>query len=348
MGNELRENKQAIINLICDTHRGHVQGKFANAEKYKQEDAIRKAIFDMLGVEKYGGKEYRNAMRKKKNDVFEIIEEMVDNIIIDGDAVRDAFFLQFAEIKNLALGDTNEFYVEGANTLALSEFSGGHFNIKRQRVDIGESFEVKMKDYGIAVYEYFDRFLAGRCDLAKLVALAQEAINKGISESVYTTFAEALTKLPNVFVFKGSYDEGKISSVLGHVEAHNQSVPKLVGTRTAIAKLQNKVPVTGLSDAMKDQKNKLGYVEYWNGYQCVTLPQMHKKGTFDFVFDDNKILAMSGDEKLVKVCFEGNSQVYEINENGVNADKTMQTTITLKFGTAVVFNSAIGTIEITD
>jgi len=340
-----------IVNLICDTHRGRVPQKFSEVPRHEREDAIRKAIFEeVLGLPidtPWDSKQYRNAMRKKKYDVYEIIEEMVDNIVIDGDAVRDAFYSQFAEVKNLALGDTNEFYAEGCNTLTLSEFSGNHFNIKRNRIDVGDSFTVEMKDYGISVYEYFDRFLAGRCDLAKLVALAQEAINKGISEAIYTAFAEALTKIPAEFTYTGLYNEGLICNTLGHVEAHNGKRPILLSTRMGIAKLQDKVAVSGLSEAMKDQKNKIGYVEYWNGYQCITLPQIHKKGTFDFVFDNDTILAITGGEKIVKVCFEGNSQVREITENGDNADKSIQTTITLKFGTAIVFNGVIGTIEIT-
>ena len=334
-----------IVDLICDTHNGIVPAKFSNTTKAEREDAIRKAIFEVLGVDSYGTKAYRNAMRKKKAEVFEIIEEMVDRIVIDGDQVRDEFYNQFAEVKNLALGDTNEFYAEGANTLSLAKFSGNHFDIRRQRIDSGSSFQVEMADYGIAVFEYFDRFLAGRCDLARLVALAQEAINKGISEAVYTTFAEVLTKLPSQFIFNGTYDEAGILKTLGHVEADNNQMPILVGTKVAIAKLQNR-DVTSMSDEMKNQKNNLGYLETWNGYKCVVLPQVHKKGTFEFAFDDTKILVLPADAKPVKVCFEGESQVKEISEGTDNADKSLQTTITLKFGTAVVFSNMIGTITI--
>ncbi|MEG2289638.1 MAG: hypothetical protein RSC24_06685 [Clostridium sp.] len=335
-----------LVKLICDTHKGIVHAKFSNTSRTEIEDAIRKEFFEVLGVDTYGTKAYRNAMRRKSAEIFEIIEEMVDRIVIDGDKVRDEFFNQFAEVKNLALGDTNEFYAEGANTLSLAKFSGGHFDIKRQRVDIGSAFQVEMSDYGIAIFEYFDRFLAGRCDLAKLVALAQEAINKGVSEAIYTAFNEVLTKLPSQFIASGSYDEANILATLGHVEADNNGqMPVLVGTRTAISKLQGKSTIE-MSDDMKNQKNTLGYVEMWNGYKCITLPQVHKKGTFEFAFDDTKILALPASAKPVKVCFEGDSQVKEISENGDNSDKSVQTTITLKFGTAIVFSNMIGTITL--
>lgn len=334
-----------IVNLICDTHRGIVPTKFENTTKFEREEAIRKAIFDVLGVDSYGTKEYRKAMRKHQAEVFEIIEEVVDKIVIDGDKTREEFYSQFAEVKNLALGDTNEFYVEGANTLALSKFSGNHFDIRRQRVDTGSSFQVEMADYGIAIFEYWDRFLAGRCDLAKLILLAQEAINKGISEAIYTTFNEVLTTLPPQFICNGNYDEAKMLETIGHVEADNGQAPILVGTKAAIAKLQDRTQFD-MSDEMRNQKNALGYVEMWNGYKCITLPQVHKKGTFEFAFDNSKILVLPADTKPVKVCFEGDSQVKEIAEGDQNADKSVQTTITLKFGVAVAFSNMLGTISI--
>lgn len=329
------------VKLMCDMERGAIIGQYANITRAEQEEAIRGALFEVIGNSKPGTKEYRQAMRRNEAQVYEIIEEMVDNLVINGDRVKNDFYDQFVETKNLALGDTNTFYAEGVNTLALAKFSGGHYNIARKRVDIGEEFSVETSDYGIAVFEYLDRFLAGRCDFATLIALMMEAIDKGISEACYAVFAEAITNIPTEFVFNGSYDEIGISETLGHVEAQNNAVPVLVGTRTSIAKLQGKVVDT--SSNMKDQKNKMGILEYWNGYRCVTLPQVHKQGTFDFAFDDKKILALPAGVKLVKLVLEGDSQVRDEDKN---ADKTQTQTITFKMGIACAYAGMPGTITI--
>ena len=336
-----------IVKLIVDTHKGIVPTQYANTTKAEREDAIRKAIFEVLGVSEYGTKEYRQAMRRNKIAVYEIIEEVINQTVIDGDKIRDDFYDQFAETRNLALGDKNEFYVEGANTLALAKYSGGHFNIKRHRVDIGQSFQVEVSDYGIAVFEYFDRFLASRCDIATLIALAQEAVQKGISEAIYSTFNDALSSLPTEFVFNGNYNEANILKTIAHVEAQKGQVPVLVGTRSALAKLQGR-EMTWVSEDMKNKKNNLGYIEMWNGYRCIEIKNYHKKGTFDFAFDDTKILVLPADSKLVKVVFEGDTRVVEVTEQGDNADNTIQTTIALKFGVAVAYSDLIGTITITD
>lgn len=335
-----------IVKLMVDTHKGIVPTQYANTTKMEREDAIRKALFEVIGATEYGTKEYRQAMRRNKVAIYEIIEEVINETVVNGDQVRDAFYDMFAETRNLALGDKNEFYVEGANTLALAKYSGGHFNIKRHRVDMGQAFQVEVSDYGIAVYEYFDRFLAGRCDLARLIALAQEAVNKGISEAIYSTFNDALANLPSQFVYNGSYNESGILGAIAHVEAQKGQVPVLVGTRAALAKLQGK-ETAWISDDMKNKKNNLGYMEMWNGYRCIELKQFHKQGTFDFIFDDTKILVLPADAKLVKLVFEGDTRVVEITEQGDNADNTLQTTIALKFGVAVAYSDLIGTITIT-
>lgn len=333
----------SIVKLMADTHRGVVPTKYANTTKAEREEAIRQAIFEVIGVSEYGTKEYRNAVRRNKAAVYEIIEEMVDELVINGDRIKNAFYDEMVEVKNIALGDENCFFAEGANTLSLAKFSGNHWNIARKRIDTGSEFSVDTFDYGIAGYEYLDRFLAGRADLAKIISLMEEAIDKGISEACYAAFTEALGKIPSQFIFNGAYDEIKIAETLGHVEAHNNAVPVLVGTRSAIAKLQNKVTAT--SESMKDEKNKNGIVEYWNGYRCLTLPQVHKQGSFEFAFDDTKILALPAGAKLVKLVLEGDSQMKEEDNN---ADKSKTVTITFKMGVAVAFNGLIGTITLTN
>lgn len=329
------------VKLMVDMQRGSITGQYASTTRAEQEEAIRGALFEVIGNSKPGTKEYRQSMRRNEVAVYEIIEEMVDNLVINGDRVKNAFYEQFVEIRNLALGDSNVFYAEGVNTLSISKFSGGHFNISRKRVDIGEEFAVETSDYGIAVFEYLDRFLAGRCDFATLIALMMEAIDKGISEACYAVFADAITNIPTEFIFNGAYDEIRITETLGHVEAQNGAVPVLVGTRSSIAKLQNKV--TDTSSDMKDQKNTMGILEYWNGYRCLTLPQVHKQGTFNFAFDDTKILALPAGVKLVKLVLEGDSQVRDEDKS---ADKTQTQTITFKMGIGCAYAGMPGTITI--
>ena len=336
-----------IVKLMVDTYKGVVPTQYANTTREEREDVIRKALFEVLGASEYGSKEYRQAMRRNKAQVFEIIEELVDNTVIDGLDTRDAFINQFCEIKNLARGDKNVFYAEGTNQLAIAKYSGGHYNIKRQRTDVGASFSVDTYDYGVKVFEYWDRFIANRCDLSTLVAYAMDGIARGINDAVYATFNNALSTIPSTFKFNGNYNESSILTTISHVEAQNGVKPVLVGTRVALAKLQGR-ETQWMSESMKNEKNKTGKVESWNGYQCIELPALHKIGGTTFVFDDTTIMVLPANSKLVKVVMEGESEVVELTDKNDNADKSIETTIVFKMGTAVAYSGMIGTLVITN
>lgn len=130
--------------LMFDTAKGEekVSTKDAN-------DKIREIMFSVLGVdENCSRKELRKAIRRHKIDVFEIIEETVENLLVSGWG-ENPFFNEFVEIKSMADGDTNEFYVPDEVILTVSELSGNHHDIIRQRLAEGQTFSVKTSWYGI-------------------------------------------------------------------------------------------------------------------------------------------------------------------------------------------------------
>ena len=49
----------------------------------------------------------------------------------------------------MALGDTNEFYVPDESILTVSEVSGNHHDLFRQRLGEGRTFAVKTSWYGV-------------------------------------------------------------------------------------------------------------------------------------------------------------------------------------------------------
>ena len=52
----------------------------------------------------------------------------------------------------MADGDTNEFYVPDEVILTVSELSGNHHDIIRQRLAEGQTFSVRTSWYGIKIY----------------------------------------------------------------------------------------------------------------------------------------------------------------------------------------------------
>lgn len=334
-----------IARLIYDTHKGDIPQKYSAMNKEARENAIRQEILDVLGLEKFSKKEFRQAFRSKKAEVFSIIEDLADQVMADGEYKRNAFYDQFVEVKNLALGDKNEFYVEGKNTLQISEFSGSHFNLKRRRIDVGQKFSLEMRDFGISIYEELERIMSGRADFAKLVALVVDAVERHLAELAQATFASAITNLPTEFVFNAQYNQDKIVELLTHVSSANNGVkPVLVGTATALAKLQGKSTIVVSSD-MANEINAKGYLDVWQGYSCMELEQGHKVGSFEFTMPTNKVYALINGSKLVKVCLEGETMVKEVSDKN-NADLTEQYTIAYKAGAAVAYSNLIGEITL--
>lgn len=111
--------------LLVDSARKQVK-------EYSTEEANAKIVEkfrEALGIDKDARTpQVRRAIRNNQNLVFTIIEETVEEMIRTG-WDNNPFFMEYAEIKNLALGDTNDFYVEDDSILSVSKISGNHHNI---------------------------------------------------------------------------------------------------------------------------------------------------------------------------------------------------------------------------
>jgi hypothetical protein len=111
--------------LLVDTARKKV-------EEYTLDQANKKIVEKFraaLGIDADARTpQVRRAIRANQNLVYTILEETVEEMIRTG-WDNNPFFMQYAEIKNIALGDTNDFYVEDDSILSVSKISGNHHNI---------------------------------------------------------------------------------------------------------------------------------------------------------------------------------------------------------------------------
>ena len=330
--------------LIYDSAKNRVPMEYSEYSVEDREQAIREKLFEVLEISEYEKKSFRKAMRKHRVEVFEIIEEIIDNVLANGDYQKNAFYNQFVEVRNLALGDENLFYIEGEKKLEVAEFSGSHWDLKRERFDVGEAFKVSVKDYGVKVYEYAERIAAGRVDYAKIVAEVAKAVDRKMNELAQATFVKAVEKIPAAFKASGSFDEETIIEACQHVEAANGQKPILVGTRLALRKLQGITDV--VSDNMIDDKNRAGLLPVWQGYACMEVAQGHKQGTLEFTMPNDKVYIVAGDARPVKLVLEGDTEVKQVADEFTNADGSVEEVVRFKAGCAVVYGGVIGEITI--
>lgn len=324
--------------LMLDYKKGNL-GQFS---KSQASEAIRKEFVELMGTDKPDYKTFRN----HKSGVFQILEEVLDVMITDG-LVNSNFFEQFVEYRDLNLGDKNEFYVEDKSMLTIARVAGGHLNLRRQKLNIGESFSVKTEWFGAKVYADFLRFIAGRVEFDKLVSKIDEAMRHKMAESIYSAFMASGQYLPAEFTHSGDFDATEMNKIIQHIQATNNQAPVVIaGTRNALRAIQGSFNNTAgntflVSEAMKEQIQNQGLIQTWEGIPLLEIPQVHIPNTFDFMLDDKKLMILPANVKPVKVVREGESIIKE-TEAMENMDMSVEYTFLTKYGIATVFNVMYG------
>lgn len=116
----------AFQKLLHDAAHGTVEGYSAKEANDKIVEVFRKAI----GCDEHSSKaEIRKAIRRNQIAIYEIIEEVIDDALVSGwDA--NPFFREYVDVRNLALGDKNEFYTPDDSVLSVMKVSGNHHDIE--------------------------------------------------------------------------------------------------------------------------------------------------------------------------------------------------------------------------
>lgn len=331
-----------VSELILKHVAGNVPVEYSEFTQEQREDAVRSVFLKEIGIEgAYSAKAFRKAFNKNKETVYEIIEE----IALDGvkGLERHPFFNTFVEIRNLDMGQTNSFIVKGRNSVIVSE-AAANWSMKRQRVESGQSFTVLPNVYNVSVYEMCDRLAAGQSTFSDFINEVRDAITSKLEEICHTALSASLKNLPAQFVANGSYDENAIMDVIEHVEAINGEPAVLVGTKSAIARLQNKTLV-GLSDAQKDEKAKYGYIKEWNGNLCIPVENIAKAGTFDLLLPNDEILVLSHADRPIRLVLEGGEINRELSGTD-SQDNSLTLSVMFRAGVAVCHAKVLGKVTI--
>ena len=115
---------QSMLNEAT-ANKGEVEG----FTKKEVNDKIVEKFREAIGCDKDSTKkEIRKAIRRNQNVIFDLLEEVMDNLMVTG-WQNDPFMMKFVEQRNLALGDKNEFYIEDDSMLSVMEISGNHHDI---------------------------------------------------------------------------------------------------------------------------------------------------------------------------------------------------------------------------
>lgn len=296
--------------------------------------------------------EIRKAIRKNQQVLFDLIEEVVPNLLQSG-WQDNPFFNEYVETKNIDIGDQNVFYTEDETILSVSKVSGNHWDIDRQRLGKGASFSVATSWYGIAIYSEYERLLTGAEDFATFVTKLYEAVDRFVNESIYQAFCDAAEKLPGgasgagQWVKTGALDTAAKDTFMTLIEDVQMATGMdvvIMGTKSALMKLEGMQDINWVSNDMKIERNTTGRIGYFEGIRLVELKQGFRlNDTTNRLINDKQLFIMpTGDNKFVKLVNEGQPEMRQVNDNTTNLDMTYDYRYMFKMGVAVMIGLRFG------
>jgi hypothetical protein len=310
------------------------QGKNVMFNEVSGEDAIRNMIVEAVG----GEFNYKN-FRENKYRVFSIIEEALDVTL--GVVITNQFD-NLAEVRNVATGEQLSFRVEDNSLFRVARIAGGTNDLRRQKL-LNKRFTVDTDYFGVKIYAELEMFVAGLVDFAGMVNRVALSFANDMGTRIYEAIAQSYSALNATYGVTGTLSDDALFDMVQHVEAKSGKKAVIFGTKKALRKVSSTL---NLSDGMKDTMNKVGYIDTVAGTDLFLLPQAHKVGTDEFMVDDNMLLVIPQNEKIVKIVTEGEALMVETADAGARNDQQMEYMLQKKFGLAVMQSAIYGIYKI--
>ena len=307
---------QNIVKLAVDAYKGQLtQYSYADSQ-----ETIRQALIEANnGSTKL---DYRAVRDGKCGGLFALLETILSNIVVGG-LTGDEFFNALVDYRNVAEGDEPVFVVEDSIMFVVDDTADGTQGTRRQRIGGSTEVTIPTSLKTIRIYEELNRVLAGRVDFNALIQKVADAMTQKIREDIYTLWMNVTsTDFGGITYFPaaGAYNADTLLTLIAHVEAAAGGKPAtIIGTKKACRKLVEAVQ----SDSAKEELHNLGFYGRFYGTPVVAMPQRHKIGSTDFVYDDDILTIIAGDDKPIKFVYEGDPLII-MGDPLKNADLTQE------------------------
>lgn len=236
---------------------------------------VTKIFREIIGCDENTSKpELRKAIRRNQKLLFEVVEDVVADMLVSG-WQDNTFMNEFCDVRNIMLGDKNDFFIEDNAILTVSKVSGNHWDLDRQRLGVGDHFSVPTSWYGIAIYSEMERLITGAEDFSAFITKIYEAVDRYLNETIYQAMMSASKNLPGgatgsgQWVKTGALDESTRPALMQLCEdvqmASNATEVVIMGTKAALAKVTGLQNAQWASNEMKNERNSTGRIAMWEG-----------------------------------------------------------------------------------
>ena len=300
---------------------------------------------DTINNDIFGGLTFKQALRRNKNTVYEVMEQITD-IVVGENVLKSAFVDQFVEVKNRAFGDRTDWVTEGDSLLTVASFAGNHWDTNRQSFDSGEKFTLPSEWAFIHVYMEFERFILGIESFDKLTNAITKSFEAFINERVFAQFHNIASAVPSEFVYNGNSEDAilELCEKLEVFGGYNNMV--ICGTQAALRKLDGVIPEVMIADSQKENRALTGSFGVWNGYKLMRIPQVKKNDAFELALDNNKLFVIGADTKPIKLEYIGDTRAKMIDDEHVNNDLTLDLQVQTKFALGTLLPKYFGVIDL--
>lgn len=191
--------------------------------------------------------------------------------------------------------------------------------------------------------------MAGKIDWAKFVQKIYEAFDKLVNDMVYAAVMASGTKVLPTDQFNktgelGADTKEDFLELIEDVQAATGDEVIIMGTKTALSKLNSMTDVDWISASMKEERHTTGRLGIWEGVRLVEIPQAFAPNdTKTKLVDNKKLLIMPvADNRFIKIYNEGEAQIHEISDGSTNMDKTIEYEYQMKMGVATIIGKKFG------
>lgn len=335
---------QAIKDLVVCAFRGTTPDPTKFSEKDVKE-ALKKEIHSLAND--------FNSYRRNKLDLFEIMQEAYDEIIPE---YVENFMGTFAEIKTVGDGQRAQFVVKKGRQRAKQfitqvGLSGVYESFRLDK----DTFELGGHAIGGSAYIDFERYICGDEDISE----STEILLEGIQEAIYGEVQRALIAAANSedrpaknYYVGAGFDADEMAKLCAVARAYGGGATIFAAPEFIAAMGPDAIglPIYAPSATVQGQGYgyatpkysprdiediaNTGYITTFRGNPIVQMPQSYTDETnettqinpgFAYIFP-------TGGEKIVKIVFEGNTQVDDFK----NRDRSIEIEAYKKIGVAIL------------
>ena len=259
-----------------------------------------------------------SAYRENKNTIFSLIEQTLDDVLPKKITEN---YMQFAEVRVFGQGDRPIFKRRLNNNNRAKQFitrvglAGVYEVFKLGRLE--EEFEVRTSAIGGAAYIGFEEFLDGRIDFAEVIRIVYEGMEELIAKEVAHALKASINQLPPANrVAANGFDEAEFDRLITVASAYG--VPAIYCTYEFAVHM---IPQEAwrYTEGMKEELWRTGRLANYKGHIVTILEQGFEDETNSRkVIDPGYcwIIPSGANSKPVKIAFEGNTLVQELDNRG--------------------------------